>query len=207
MNSQGKFLTLWLSRSIVNQPSQSTIIPQNDTFLSPPQSSSSQPISNPATINENTIPYQSTSTITFDDILMPPIENNIDDDEDQFWTSLTGESSIPTVTEDITTTTNDTVSDLYLTLLHSTGKDSSATKSRSEHDRTVNSLATDILWPLIVDQTNRRSEKKSSASSTTTTRTLSSNSSTTSSTIGQKRICKRLSTTVKSRRTQPYTTA
>jgi len=208
INSQGKYLTLWMSRSTVLQPSES--LPHNDnTFLSPPQSasSSSQLITNSITNNDTLIPYQTASTITFDDILIPT-NTTLNDDDDQFWNSLS-EQSAPVISENIsttTTTTNDTVSDIYLTLLHSTNKNSSPIKSRTEHDRTVNTLASDVLWPLIVDQTNRRNDKKSS-SSTTTTQSLSSNSSIASSTIRRNRLYKQLPSTVKSRRSHPYTTA
>jgi hypothetical protein len=195
INSQGKYLTLWMSRSTVLQPSES--IPHNDnTFLSPPQSASSS-----SQIITNSI------TITFDDILMPT--NTTLDDDDQFWNSLS-EQSAPVISENTSTTittTNDTVSDIYLTLLHSTNKNSSPIKSRTEHDRTVNTLVSDVLWPLIVDQTNRRNEKKTSSSTTATTQSLSSNSSIASSTIRRNRLYKQLPSTVKSRRSHPYTTA
>jgi hypothetical protein len=106
----------------------------------------------------------------------------------------------------MSTTNNDTVTDLFLTLLHSTHKEPSPIKSRTEHDRTVNTLASDILWPLIVDQTSRRNSKKSSSSVATTIQSISSNSSTKSSTIRGNRY-KQLPSTVKSRRSHPYTTA
>lgn len=211
INSQGKFLTLWSSQSTINsvpQPTES--ISQNTTFLSPPQSasSSSQLISNSVTTNDISVPYQTASTITFDEILMPsgnPLNDN--DDDEQFWNSLTEEST-PVVSENMTlTTTNDTVSDLFLTLLHSTNKDPSPIKTRTEHDQTVNSLASDVLWPLIVDQTNRRASKRSSSSTTTTTQSISSRSSTQSSTMRGSRLYKQLPSTMKSRRSHPYTTA
>jgi hypothetical protein len=207
INSQGKFLTLWLSRSIsiaVPQPSES--ISHNDTFLSPPESaSSSQLMSNSITTNDIPIPYQTASSITIDGILMPSgVTPN--DDDDQFWNSLIAEST-PVINENTLTTTNDTVSDLFLTLLHSTNKNPSPIKSRTDHDRTVNTLASDVLWPLIVDQTDRRNSKKSSSSTTTTISSISSNASTTSSTIRGKRSYKQFPSTVKSRRSHPYTTA
>jgi len=212
INSQGKFLTLWLSRSTTNIVSQSSesisTISQNNTFLSPPQSasSSSQLISNSITINDTSIPYQTESTITVEDIVMPTNTTIFDDDDDQFWNSFTQQST-PVVSENMSTTTNnDTVSDLFLTLLHSTNKDPSPIKSRTEHDRTVNTLATDVLWPLIVDQSNRRSSQKSS-SPATTIQSFSSNSSTTSSTTRGNRVYKQLPSTTKSRRSHPYTTA
>lgn len=127
-------------------------------------------------------------------------------DDDQFWNSL-HEQSPPVVSEDISTTDNDTVSDLFLTLLHSTNKESTPIKTRTEHDRTVNSLASDVLWPLIVDQTNRRNPKRSSSSTTTTIQSISSNSSTISSTSRTNRGYKQLPSTLKSRRSYPYTTA
>jgi len=210
INSQGKFLTLWLSRSIsiaVPQPSES--ISHNDTFLSPPESaSSSQLMSNSITTNDIPIPYQTASSITIDGILMPSdvTLNNNNDDDDQFWNSLIEEST-PVINENTSTTNNDTVSDLFLTLLHSTNKNPSPIKSRTDHDRTVNTLASDVLWPLIVDQTDRRNSKKSSSSTTTTISSISSNASTTSSTIRGKRSYKQFPSTVKSRRSHPYTTA
>jgi len=136
-----------------------------------------------------------------------PTNNTLfdDDDDDHFWTSLT-EQSTPVVSDNMSTKNNDTVSDLFLTLLHSTNKDPSPIKSRTEHDRTVNTLATDVLWPLIVDQSNRRSSQKSS-SPATTIQSFSSNSSTTSSTTRGNRVYKQLPSTTKSRRSHPYTTA
>jgi hypothetical protein len=211
VDSQGKFLTLWLSQSIPIRDSQSsesaTTIPHNHTFLSPPQSasSSSQLISNSITNNDSSIPYQTASTISFDDVLIPS-NTTLPDDDDQFWSSLT-EPSTQVINENIATTDTDIVSDLYLTLLHSTNKDPSPMKSRTQHDRTVNTLASDILWPLIVDHTKRRNEKKTSSSSTTTTQSISSNSTTGSSTIRRTRLYKQLPSTVKSRRSHPYPTA
>jgi hypothetical protein len=212
IDSQGKFLTLWLSRSTPirdSQPSESiTTIPNNHTFLSPPQSasSSSQLISNSITNNDTSIPYQTASTISFDDILIPSNTTLDDDDDDPFWNSLT-EQSTQVTSEDMSTTNHDIVSDLYLTLLHSTNKEPSPAKSRAEHDRTVNTLASDVLWPLIVDQTKRRNEKTSSSSTATTIQSISSKSSTNSSTIRKNRVYKQLPSTVKSRRSHPYTTA
>jgi hypothetical protein len=106
----------------------------------------------------------------------------------------------------MSTTHNDPVNDIYLTLLHSTNKESSPIKTRTEHDRTVNSIATDLLWPLIVDQTNRRNDKKSSSSTTTTTQSISSTSSASSSTIRGNRVYKQLPVTLRSRRSHPYST-
>jgi len=218
IDSQGIFLTLWLSRSTTNTIPQS----HNDTFLSPPQSasSSSQIISNSATTTEILNPPPLESTITFDDLLMPSNTTLPDDDDyDQFWNSF-GEQSTATISENISTTTTDndtvsdntsaltktdSVSDIYLTLLHSSKKDSSPIKNRTEHDRTVNTLASDIIWPLIVDQTNKRTSRKSS-SSTTTTQSLSSNSSIRDS-MNRANRYKQLSSTVKARRPHPYTTA
>jgi len=210
IDSQGKFLTLWLSRSTPtrdSQPSESiTTISNNHTFLSPPQSasSSSQLISNSLTNNDTSIPYQSTSTISFDDILIPSNTTiDDDDDDDPFWNSLT-EQSTQVISEDMSTTNTDLVSDIYLTLLHSTHKEPSPAKTRAEHDRTVNTLASDVLWPLIVDQTKRRNQKTSSSSTATTIQSISSKSSTNSS---KNRLYKQLPSTVKSRRSHPYTTA
>ncbi|CAF2463107.1 unnamed protein product [Rotaria sp. Silwood2] len=214
INSQGKYLTLWLSRSTsVTVPQLSelqTTVSHNVTFLSPPQSasSSSQLVSNSITNNDISIPNESANTIDFGDILIPSdiTLNHNGDDDDQFWNSLT-EQSTPAESETMSiTNNNDPVNDLYLTLLHSTNKDSTAIKSRVEHDRTVNTLASNILWPLILDQTNRRNEKKTSSSSIATTiQTLSSNSSTASSTSKRNHSYKQLSSSVKSRRTHPYT--
>lgn len=209
INGQGKFLTLWLSRSSINsipQPTES--IPQNNTFLSPPQSasSSSQLTSHAITNNDTSVPYQTASTITIEDILLPPVVPLNEDDDEQFWNSLTEEST-PVTSETVPpTTTNDSVTDLFLTLLHSTTKESTPIKTRTEHDRTVNTLATDLLWPLIVDQSNRRTTKKSS-SSTTTTQSISSNSTTRSSISRSSQLYKQLPSTLKSRRAHPYTTA
>lgn len=146
------------------------------------------------------------STITINHI-------NDDDEINQFWDSF-NEQSASVVNDDNSTTTtttttaeNDSVSDLFLTLLHSTHKDSTSIKTRTEHDRSVNTLASDVLWPLILDQTNRRNPKKSSSSTTTTIQSISSNSSITSSTARANRTYKQLPSTVKSRRTHPYTTA
>ncbi|CAF1524420.1 unnamed protein product, partial [Adineta steineri] len=88
-------------------------------------------------------------------------------------------------------------------------KESSPMKSRAEHDRTVNALASDIFWPLIMEQTQRRSEKKtsSSASSTATTKSIASNSSTTSSTLGRNRLNKQLPSITRSQRSHPYRTS
>lgn len=211
IDSQGKHLTLWLSRSTINsipQPTES--VSQNNTFLSPPQSasSSSQLTTNLTTNNDIAVPEQTASTITLDDMLLPPdvpLHTN-DDDDEQFWNSLT-EKSTPATSENVlSSTNNDSVSDLFLTLLHSTTKESSPIKTRTEHDRTVNTLATDVLWPLIVDQTNRRTAKKSS-SSTTTTQSISSNSTTRSSISRTSQSYKQLPSTLKSRRVHPYTTA
>jgi hypothetical protein len=203
-----------LSRSTsitTSQASESIVtIPHNETFLSPPQSasSSSQLTSNSIPNQEPSIPYQTTTSITFDDIVIPPETTfNNDDNDDDFWNILS-EQSTQSTNEIMSTTNNDSVSDIYLTLLHSTKKDSSPIKTRTEHDRTVNSIATEILWPLIVDQTNRRNDKKSSSSTTTTTQTFSSNSSTTGgSSIRRNRVSKQLPSVMKSRRSHPYTTA
>lgn len=210
IDSQGKFLTLWLSRSatsLIPQPMESAS--QNNTFLSPPQSaaSSSQLTTNLTTNNDTSVPDQTASTITFEDILLAPDVPSVgNDDDDEFWNSLT-EKSTPVTSENVpSSSNNDTVTDLFLTLLHSTTKESSPIKTRTEHDRTVNSLASDVLWPLIVDQTNRRTAKKSS-SSTTTTQSISSNSTTRSSISRTSQSYKRLPSTMRSRRVHPYTTA
>ncbi|CAF0752178.1 unnamed protein product [Rotaria sordida] len=214
INSQGKFLTLWLSRSTsVTVPQSSELVPtvsHNVSFLSPPQSaaSSSQITSNSLTNNDVSIPNESINTIDFGDIIIPPITTLVGDDDDQFWNSLTEQSTSAESEIMSTTNNNDTISDIYLTLLHSTNKDSTPIKTRTEHDRTVNTLASDILWPLIVDQTKRRNDKKTSSSSTTTTiQTTSSNSSNASSTSKKNHLYKQLSSSVKSRRTHPYMNA
>ena len=212
ISSQGKWLTLWLSRSTI-LPSVESILPtHNETFLSPPQSASSttQLIPSVTTHMDTTVPYQTASTITFDTLPLPS-DTPLDDD-DQFWNLITEQtippsSSPPAVNDDDdSNTNNDTISDLYLTLLHGTNKKSSPITSRSEHDRAVNAIASEVLWPLIVDQTNRRSEKKFS-SSTTTTQSISSTSSTSSSTLQRNSPFKQLSSTVKTRRAHPYSTA
>ena len=213
ISSHGKWLTLWLSRTTV-QPLVESILPiHNETFLSPPQSASSTSQLIPPTATtamDTAVPYQTASAITFDTLPLPsdvPLE-----DDDQFWNSIT-EQTNPTaaplpVNDDSSNTNNDTISDLYLTLLHATNKKSSPITSRSEHDRAVNTLAADVLWPLIVDQTNRRSEKKFSSSNntTTTTQSISSASSTSSSTLQRNSPFKQLSSTVKTRRAHPYST-
>ncbi|CAF1219977.1 unnamed protein product [Adineta steineri] len=248
INSQGKFLTLWLSNqsTSIKDATQipTTTSSDNHTYLSPPHSasSSSQIISNSQIINDTSIPYQNTNTISFDDTSMP--SNSADEEFAEFFKAFP-EPSLLAVSEDIsplitttnndsasvsedisnsttttnndnasvsedisnstTTTNNDSVSDLYLTLLHSTHKESSPMKSRAEHDRTVNALASDIFWPLIMEQTKRRSEKKtsSSASSTATTKSIASNSSTTSSTLRRKQ----LPSITRSQRSHPYRTS
>ncbi|CAF1232856.1 unnamed protein product [Adineta steineri] len=235
INSQGKFLTLWLSNQSTSikdatQIPTTTTTSDNHTYLSPPHSasSSSQIISNSQIVIDTSIPYQNTNTISFDDTSMP--SNSTDEDFDEFFKAFP-EPSLSAVSEDIsplitttnndnasvsedisnstTTTNNDSVSDLYLTLLHSTHKESSPMKSRAEHDRTVNALASDIFWPLIMEQTQRRSEKKtsSSASSTATTKSIASNSSTTSSTLGRNRLNKQLPSITRSQRSHPYRTS
>ncbi|UJR36982.1 hypothetical protein I4U23_029690 [Adineta vaga] len=221
LNSQGKFLTLWLtSRSTsLLESTQPNTTTQTSTLLSPPQSasSSSQLISNSQTTTETSLPDQSTSAINFDDMLMPSnstIDTAVYEDDDQFWNSLTeqsiatnSENPVSTISENLSST-NDSVSDVLLTLLHSTNKDSTPIKSRADHDRTVNTIASNVLWPLIVNQNKRRSEKKTSSSSTTTTiQSLSSHSSTTSSTYQRNRLYKQLPSTTRSRRPHPYTTA
>ncbi|CAF1090227.1 unnamed protein product [Rotaria sp. Silwood1] len=215
INSQGKFLTLWLSRSrsiTIPEPTElQTTVSHNVTFLSPPQSasSSSQITSNSIINNDISIPIESKNTNDLNDILISSnttLYNNEYNDDDHFWNSLI-EQSTPVESEIMSTTNNnDAVSDLYLTLLHSANKDSTPIKDRVEHDRTVNTLASNILWPLIVDQTNRRKEKKTSASSsrTTTIQTLSSNSSNASSTSTRNHSFKQLSSSVKPRRIHPY---
>lgn len=223
IQSEGKFLTLWLSRSTsvaVNPPVESLSISHNDTFLSPPQSasSSSQLIPASTAISDTAVPYQTMSSITFDDIPLPA-ESHLDapdEDSDEFWNSLTAQSNITTspaplvpaaTTDESSTSNNDTISDLYLTLLHTTTNKSSSIKSRSEHDQAVNTLASDILWPLIVDQTNRRDGKRRSSSTASTVGSLSSRSSTTTSTIERTRPYKQISSTGRSQRTHPYTRA
>ncbi|CAF0943935.1 unnamed protein product [Adineta steineri] len=234
INSQGKFLTLWLSNQSTSikdatQIPTTTTTSDNHTYLSPPHSASSasQIISNSQIIIDTSIPYQNTNTISFDDTSMP--SNSADEDFDEFFKAFpepavnedistlitTTNNDNASVSEDIsnstttTTTNNDSVSDLYLTLLHSTHKESSPMKSRAEHDRTVNALASDIFWPLIMEQTQRRSEKKtsSSASSTATTKSIASNSSTTSSTLGRNRLNKQLPSITRSQRSHPYRTS
>jgi hypothetical protein len=178
--NEGKFLTLWLNRSvptIVNDSSSSLTISQQDTFLSPPQSASStsQQTLPSSMINDTSAPYRTTSSITFNDTAVSS-NTELEDDDDQFWNSF-GEQSNSTIAttpppaitniEESTTTTNDTISDLYLTLLNTTTNKSSPIKSRTDHDRAVNTLASDILWPLIVDQTNRRSRTTNPSLQTT----------------------------------------
>ncbi|CAF3732541.1 unnamed protein product [Adineta steineri] len=235
INSQGKFLTLWLSNQSTSikdatQIPTTTTTSDNHTYLSPPHSasSSSQIISNLQIINDTSIPYQNTNTISFDDTSMP--SNSADEEFAEFFKAFP-EPSLLAVSEDISplitttnndsasvsedisnstiTTNNDSVSDLYLTLLHSTHKESSPMKSRAEHDRTVNALASDIFWPLIMEQTQRRSEKKtsSSASSTATTKSIASNSSTTSSTLRRNHLNKQLPSITRSQRSHPYRTS
>ncbi|CAF3341923.1 unnamed protein product [Rotaria socialis] len=206
INGDGKFLTLWLSRptstsaTVTSTSELITSVPHNDTFLSPPQSaaSSSQIIVN----NEVTISNEIQDTT---DLIDVPMESNTtvispDEDDEQFWNSLIDQTT-PANSENMSTTHNDSISDVYLTLLHSTHKDPTSIKSRAEHDRTVSSLATDIFWPLIVDQTSRRNEKNTSSSSTT--QSISSNSSRTSSTIQRNSSLKQTSS-ARTRRIHPY---
>ena len=210
IRADGKFLTLWLS-----QPAFSQVLQQDSTLLSPPQSASSQSIQSSSNMStENAVPYQTTSSITFD----VPESSKIPlvDDED-FWNSIS-QSTIEDVqqienvvsdADEVPINQNDSVTDIYLTLLHSTTNKSSPIKSSSEHDRAVNTLASNVLWPLILDQTNRRSSEKKSSSSTTTTtptRSISSVSSMNSSTHRRNSSFKQLSSTAKSRRAHPYTT-
>ncbi|CAF1522462.1 unnamed protein product, partial [Adineta steineri] len=97
-------------------------VPHNDTFLSPPQSaaSSSQIIVN----NEVTISNEIQDTT---DLIDAPMESNTtvispDIDDEQFWNSLIDQTT-PANSENMSTTNNDSISDVYLTLLHSTNKD------------------------------------------------------------------------------------
>ncbi|CAF1289946.1 unnamed protein product [Adineta ricciae] len=214
INSQGKFLTLWLSTrsaASVVESSQPTNTLQTHTYLSPPQSasSSSQLASNSQTTTETSITDQNSNVNSFDDLFVshPTLDPDVDnEDEAQFWNSVS-EQSTTTISEDLPIT-NDPVSDIYLTLLHSSTKESAPIESQLDHDRAVNSLASDVLWPLIVERTKRRSEKKTSSSSTATTiRSISSNSSTTSSTLQKNRAYKQLPLTSRLRRPHPYTTA
>ncbi|CAF0949123.1 unnamed protein product [Adineta ricciae] len=232
INSQGKFLTLWLitrSAASVVESSQPTNTLQTHTYLSPPQSasSSSQLASNSQTTTETSIPDQNTNVNNFDDFFAshPPLNADVgNEDEVQFWNSVSeqsattisedlsimndpvSEQSATTISEDLSIT-NDPVSDIYLTLLHSSTKESAPIESQADHDRAVNSLASDVLWPLIVERTKRRSEKKTSSSSTATTiRSISSNSSTTSSTFEKNRAYKQLPSISRLRRPHPYTT-
>lgn len=149
---------------------------------------------------------------------MPAIPANalIEEDDEQFWNSLTEHSTAELLTSPSTPpapesqsesdamSADDTISNLYLTLLHTTTNKTSPSKSRAEHDRAVNTLASDILWPLIVDQTNRRSEKRVSSSTATTIQSISSPSSTSGSSV-QRRM-KKFSSTSRSRRPHPYST-
>lgn len=203
LTSHGTFLTLWLSRSNV-PPTQ----PQ--PYLSPPQSASS---SSQITTNSNDIStnsFQTESTITFDELFEIPTQTlndplsvlkttNDDDEEDDWWNRLSNNDTTPAVSEDLSAKNSDSVSDILLTLLHSTTKDSPAIKNRTDHDRLVNTLSSDVIWPLIVDKTNRRTSKKSSSSTTSTVHSISSNSS---------RSFKQLATRVKPPlRSHPYTKA
>jgi len=223
IKKDGKYLTLWMSRStaVINPPvSEPVPISHHDTFLSPPQSassSSSQVIPSTSTIQENSMTFQTTDDVpmTSDSLI-----SHIDDD--QFWSSLTDDQSnlhpppspsLPTGGESNSETdsisANDTISDLYLTLLHTTTNKTSPMKSRSEHDRAVNTLANDILLPLIIDQTNRRNDKKLSSSTATTIQTISSPSSSSvgSSTIRRTSQYKQLSSTTRTRRAHPYSSS
>lgn len=202
INRDGKFLTLWLIRSNSNS------ISHSETSLSSPQSTSSstQNVTTTSTLNTETlVPNQTSSSTTFD------FTESLDNDDD-FWNSLTQtttSSNLPNSqlndTEHTSSHTNDSVSDLYLTLLHGTINKTSPIKSRSEHDRTVNTLVSDVLWPMILDQTNRRSEKKSSSSVATTARSASSVSSVSTGSLQPRRTSlKQLSSTMKSRRIHPY---
>lgn len=203
ITSQGKFLTLWLSRSNVST--------HPEPYLSPPQSasSSSQIVTNPNDISTSS--YQTQSVISFDEMFdittntasetitnPSPTTSVTEDDDDAFWNTIANTQSTSVVSDDLSTTNQDSVSDLYLTLLHSTTKDSSAIKTRTDHDRLVNTLTSELVWPLIVDKTNQRTSKKSSSSTTTTVHSISSNSS---------RSLKQLPNRVKSHRSHPYTTA
>ena len=116
--------------------------------------------------------------------MLDNLQSNNNNDDSQL------RNSSPATTTSEGTSDTDTVSDIYLTLLHSTNKN----HSQIEHDQTINSLASNIHWPTIVNQTQRHKENPSS----------SSNSSTSSST---KRSLKQLPTTIKSKRIRPYTTA
>ena len=192
------------------ESAQQTNTLQTHTYLSPPQSasSSSQLASNSQTTTETSIPDKSTNANSFDEFFVshPTLDAGVgNDDEAQFWNSVS-EQSTTTISEDLSTT-NDPVSDIYLTLLHSSTKESAPIESQADHDRAVNSLASDVLWPLIVERTKRRSEKKTSSSSTATTiRSISSNSSTTSSTFQKNRAYKQLPSTSRLQRTHPYAT-
>jgi hypothetical protein len=108
------------------------------------------------------------------------LQSNNNDDDSQL------RNSSPATTTSEGTSDTDTVGDIYLTLLHSTNKN----HSQIEHDQTINSLASNILWPTIVNQTQRYKENPSSSSSSSTKRSL-----------------KQLPTTIKSKRLRPHTTA
>lgn len=197
--ANGKFLTLWLNQSNLN----SHTTTQVDSLLSPPQSTSS--------VHHPTTHSITTDIVNTEQLLEVPTEN-----DDEFWNSLTQSTTTTNTTTSTTTTENnnrsnsmnDSVSDLYLTLLHSTTNKTSPIKSRSEHDRTVNTLATDVLWPLIMDQTNRRTSKKSTSSTTTTIGSPSSVSSVSTGSLQRRHNSfKQLSSTIKSRRVHPYSTS
>ena len=137
IDSQGKFLTLWMSPA--------TNIHDETIDLLPLQS-----MSNP-----------SASSITSDSGLNSNLESS---------------SSASTVSEG--SSDPDTISDIYLTLLHSTTKN----HLQIEQHHTVNSLASNIIWPTIVSQTEQHNRK-----------------STTNNSL------KQLPSTSKSKRIQPYT--
>ncbi|CAF4352561.1 unnamed protein product, partial [Rotaria sp. Silwood2] len=161
IDSQGKFLTLWMSQKLNSH---------NNTQVSLSQSiiSTSQIIPNSTVDNDNSRTCDNLSST-----------NNSQSDS----SSLSPATTLSEGTSD-----NVTITDIYLTLLHSTNRN----HSEIEHDHTINTSASNTLLSVNNNQTQQRREETSSSSSI-------SNST--------NRSLKQLSSPRKSKRTHPYTTA
>ncbi|CAF1057149.1 unnamed protein product [Rotaria sp. Silwood1] len=157
IDSQGKFLTLWMSQKTCSHN-------EIQVPLSPSIASSSQII--PQSIVDN-----DSSNICDN---LPSTDENQSDNL----------SSSPATTVSEGLSDNDTLTDIYLTLLHSMNKN----HSEIEHDHRINSLSSSTL--LSMNDNKQHNEEISSSISNSTNRSL-----------------KQLSSTMKSKRTHPYTTA
>ncbi|CAF2842295.1 unnamed protein product [Rotaria sp. Silwood2] len=163
IDSQGKFLTLWMSQKLNSH---------NNTQVSLSQSiiSTSQIIPNSTVDNDNSRTCDNLSST-----------NNSQSDS----SSLSPATTLSEGTSD-----NVTITDIYLTLLHSTNRN----HSEIEHDHTINTSASNTLLSVNNNQTQQRREETSSSSSSSISNSTN-------------RSLKQLSSPRKSKRTHPYTTA